>query len=187
MSSELPRQYRVVRQMIDMHARLRDRCHRRALALDLVILAGAVLFAVTTLADDHAFISLGLDPVQAGTVLRVASVVLFFASVASLRVDWKGLEGRHADAVQRLAELLGAIRRARDAEGDWSAEERDRLTSHYTQVMRSLIPVPPYQFTRLKSKYLRAVEVSRFIDSKPGFPAWLAGIVVSYRAIWGSR
>lgn len=183
MNSETARQYRVTRQMVDMHARLRDDYHRKALVIDLIILAGSVVFAVTTFATDQTFRELSISPAVAVNVLRGVSVALFFASVAALRVDWKGLEGRHDEAVRRLAKLVTSYREERDDTGLWPGAVASDLSRQFSETTTSIIPIPPRRFGSLKARYLRAKEVSKILDSRPGYPYVLAHIVVRLRAI----
>ena len=185
MSDELDRQYRVARQMVDMHSRLRDRYHLRALLLDLTILTGSVVFVATTFADSQSFSDLGLAPVLTENVLRVASVVLFFASVAALRVDWKGAESSHNGAVRRMSELVAAYREARHDDGTWSGGAGEQLSARYTTVTTSIVAIPTRQFVSLKASYLRAKEVSKLIDKRPGYPRLLADLAVRIKAVKG--
>ncbi len=183
MSNEIARQYRVARQMVDMHARLRDRYQRRALILDVVILAGSVLFLATTFADSESFQQLGLAPLLAENLLRVGSVVLFFSSVVSLRVGWKAMAQDHESAVVRMARLVSAYREARQEDGWWSPEAGPDLHHKYSEVTESIVPIPTKAFPKLKAKYLAAKEVSRFLDQSPGQPYWVASLVVWYRSM----
>ena len=183
MKDDLARQFRVAKQMVDMHARLRDRYQRRALVLDIVILAGSVVFAATTFADEATFVDLGLAPSTSVNVLRIASVTLFIASVAALRVDWKGVARGHDDAVGRLAGLVSDYREWRLDDGSWPEDRGRLLHQRYSDVTNSAVAIPTRDFTRLKAKFLKAKEVSKVIDARPGYPHWLASLSVAVRAV----
>ena len=81
-------------------------------------------------------------------VLRVASVVLFFASVAALRVDWKGAESSHNEAVRRMSELVAAYREARHDDGDLvGGSWRAAISSlHYSNNVDRGDPNSPVRF-----------------------------------------
>jgi hypothetical protein len=169
--------------MVDMHSRLRDVYASRALALDVIILAGSVVFAAMTFADLDSLAELGFEPLFTQNALRFTSIGLFFASVAALRVDWKGVAQSHADAARRLAGLVAEYREARLPDGSWPEGNEHALHDRYSDVMNSIVPIPTRVFPRLKADYLRAKEVSRMVDANPGLPHWVAALKVRYRAL----
>ena len=150
--------------------------------MDVVILAGSVVFVATTFADEATFVELGLAPSTTVNVLRVSSLVLFVASVAALRVDWKGVARGHEDAVGRLASLVSDYREWRLEDGSWPEDQRRFLHQRYSDVMNSVVAIPTRDFTRLKAKFLRAKEVSKMIDARPGYLHWMATLSVALRA-----
>lgn len=184
---ELDRQFRVLDQMISMHAILRDRYNHLALCISLLLLASSVVFCATTFAKDYISNRLGVSAQLVGDVLGVASIVAFFGTLTLLVLDWKGKAVKHASAVYVLSNALAQFRKAKRERG-WQTDRRDELHQTYWDAMNSVPAVPDRQFPYLKAKHLRKMAISKMSDSLPGCPIMLIRVIIFCRslkkAIW---
>ena len=182
-NKELDRQYRSLKQMISMHSMLRDQYHRRAVFINLVLLAASVVFCATTFACDYISKRLGVSEELTTDVLGVASITAFFAALAALVLDWKGKAARHSEAVKALTNALVFFRNAR-TEDDWPEAQVSALSQAYWNAASNVVPIPDGRFTALKARHLRKVEVSRTSDSMPGCPLFLIRFRVFFRSVF---
>lgn len=181
---ELDREYRVLRQTLGIHAMLRDRYAWRALVLDIALLVCAVVFCATTFVPDTALGQAGLTSGVVRFILGTASVAAFLASIVALRVDWKGMSARHADAVFRLSEVLALFRNTWRDEGGWPERRRAELQRNYWGATNSVIGLPTGPaFDRLKAQYLKSVELSKMISAHPGCPVTALRVLLAWRAL----
>ena len=182
-AKELSRQFRVLSQMLSMHAVLRDRYSRRALFIDILLLGCSVVFCATTFARDDLFIQLGLSPNNIRYLLGTASVIAFFASLVTLRADWKGKAACHREAVQKLGTLHSKFREFRQSDGSWPQDQMPGLHHAYWEAMNNTVEIPDRLFVHLKTRHLRKVEISRMSDSAPGCPLFLLRLILLKRSI----
>ncbi len=182
-NTELERQYRVLRQRLSMHAMLRDGYAKRALLLDIVLLACSVIFCATTFSSDDGLAKVGLSAERTRTVLGLASITAFFASLVALRVGWKGRSTLHRDAVQKLTVLLGLFRELRQEDGTWPEGQSTELHKAYWEVNNNVVEVPDRRFVGLKVRYLRKIELSRMSSTSPGCPLFVLWIGLVCRSI----
>jgi len=180
---ELCRQFRVLKQMLSIHAILRDRYSWRALFIDIILLACSVIFCATTFARDDVFTYLGFSPRDVRYVLGIASIFAFFASLVALRSDWKGKSARHKDAGQKLGKVLSLFREYRKEDGSWPQDRMADLHRAYWEAMNNIVEVPDRLFVALKSRHLRKVELSKMSDLNPGCPVLVLRLVLFFRTI----
>jgi hypothetical protein len=102
--------------------------------------------------------------------LGIASVAAFFATVADLRLDWKGRAEKHREAASRLSKLLAEFDALRRPDGTWPSGKEQKLQGLYWDVMTNIAPIPDGKFNSLKAAHLRKVEISRLLDQHPGCP-----------------
>src|SRR5579859_5505772 len=119
-SIELTRKLRVLDQTLSMHAILRDRYSRLGLAVDLLLLACAVVFCASAFASDTVLSYVG-SPEKVRYMLRAFSILAFMLSIVSLRVDWKGRSGSHRDSAAKMSRALAVFRNTRLSDGNWPA------------------------------------------------------------------
>jgi len=180
---ETSREFRVLDQMLTAHSILADRFTRRALVLDLLLLAASVVFCATAFAGDDAFASLGFDAAAARLTLRIASVAAFFCSVASLRVDWKGRGAKHREAVSRLHPVLALFRQARLHDGTWPADRQHELHGAYWVANGNIVAIPDDQFLALKARHLRKVELSKLASRFPACPLFVLKVKLAFGSL----
>jgi hypothetical protein len=167
---EMTRKFRVLQQTLSMHCALRDRYTLWAEGLDLALLGCSVVFCATTFASDEAFRTFAISGDAARSVLGWAAVAAFFLSLASLLLKWKEKSSKHDSASHELTSALALFRDLRDEKGTWPAEKKCDLERAYWDAMENDAPISTRDFSRLKAKHLRNIEINRLIDKNPGCP-----------------
>ena len=185
--TEIERQYRVLRQTLEMHAILRDEYSLKVKISQVVILFCSVIFCATTFASDQLFIIFKLPPELSRTLLGIASILAFAFSLVLMIFDWSGKSAQHREAVDRWSALLEKFRRYRGKDGSWSGPVLDRLSAAYWEADRNSVKIPNKRFNSLKSRYLRKVAISKLKSSYPACPNIILFFILffkdSYNAI----
>jgi hypothetical protein len=184
---EFDRKLRVLDQSLSMHTTQRDRYARRALVVDLTLLAGSVVFCASSFASDEALSHLGPTPQHVRLALQAFSVLAFMVSVLSLRIDWKGTSARHGDSAAKVSRAVATFRKGRQADGSWPIEKSDELDAVYWEAMHNSVPIPEASFVKLKARHLRKVELSRMLDSNPGCPVFVLRFKLLFSALRRAR
>lgn len=180
---ELDRKYRVLKQSLSIHTRLRDKLKNRALFIDLLLIAGGILFVATVFAGDEVYIFLNLSPHSARFILKVSSVIVFLISLIAMIVDWKSISSHHNQAAQKMTDLMTLFRESHNDKGEWNEENINRLNNSYWEVNRNIIEIPEKQFNRLKAHHIGKVSLSKMIDLAPGVPVFILRVVLFGRSI----
>lgn len=167
-----------------MHATLRDRYARRALVVDLLLLASSVVFCASAFASDEALSHFGPTPSQVRYIIRVFSLLAFTLSLLSLRIDWKGRSAQHRDAAQKLSAALAAFTKHRNVEGSWPPESAAELERIYWEAMHNSVPIPEADFVNLKANHLWKVELSKMLDANPGCPIFVLKLSLMSKSLW---
>jgi hypothetical protein len=175
---ELGRKFRVLDQTLSMHTVLRDRYSRRALCVDVVLLACSVVFCASAFASDQVLALLGRSPENVRYLLRAFSVLAFMVSVLSLRIDWKGKSASHREAAEKMSRAIAVFRKYRGEDGTWPPERLAELDSVYWEAMRNCVPISEAAFVKLKARHLKKVELSRMLDSNPGCPVFVLRLML---------
>jgi hypothetical protein len=170
---ELARKFRVLDQTLSMHTTLRDRYARRALLVDILLLACSVVFCASAFASDQVLTFLGGSPDRVRYLLKAFSVITFMLSVLSLRIDWKGIAAAHRQAAEKMSGALAVFRKYRRDDGSWDASAVGELDGIYWEAMRNCVSIPESAFLKLKARHLRKVEISKMLDSNPGCPVFV--------------
>lgn len=182
-STELQRQYRVLKQTLSMHTMLRDRYASLSLGLDIVLLAGSLVLCGAAFVADDLLHGVGFTESVTKAVMGGASLLVFFAALLGLRVGWKGKAETHRHAVDRLSEVLSGFREARQGDGSWQDTCADDLSRSYWSAMSNVTWIPSKSFDALKARHLRKVEISKLMDRSPGCPFCLVRFMVLWKAI----
>lgn len=186
-NKEMERQYRVLRQTLEMHAMLRDEYSLKATISQILILLCSVVFCATTFASDQLFETLNLSPGISRTLLGIASVTAFAFSLVLMVFDWRGKSAQHREAIARWSAVLEKFRRNRTNERTWPDSIHDSLSKAYWEADRNSIKIPNNRFNGLKSRYLRKVSISKLKSSYPICPRLVLFFILffrdSYRAI----
>jgi len=149
---EVERRHNVVDMMLSMHSMLRDRYARYAAILDLVIFGGSAVLTATTLLDPHILAYLHVSDNGARIVLGIASTLVFFLSILSLRVDWKGESAKHRKAGTVLSALKARARLLGTSPTEAEVTDYFRL---YDFAMAGIEPIAERHFLALKARHRR--------------------------------
>lgn len=163
---ELGRVRRVSDMLCTAHAGLRDRYARRALALDLSILALSTWLVALAFVEPRINISLTpfrLDPQVWGGLLAVGT---FFLTIVQLKADWKTRSEAHARTLDLYAEVK------REAGYLLAAELLDddgvrRVLARYDIASAVGVAVPEKDFLPQKRRHLVKIALSRRLDKFP--------------------
>lgn len=187
---EIERQYRVLRQTLEMNAILRDEYSLMAKISQIALLFCSVIFCATTFASDQLFIIFKLPPEVSKVLLGIASVMAFAFSLALMVFDWGGRSAQHRAAVHRWSDVLEKFRRCRTDDGRWPCPMFDSLSTAYWEADRNSVKIPSKRFNGLKSRYLRKVAISKLKSLYPACPSFILFFTLivkdSYNAIMAS-
>lgn len=179
--------YRIADQMLTMHSVLRDRNHRRALFIDLLILGISMLLVAAVFADEQILTLVGISEDFSKYVIGFSSLGVFFLSLVTLRIDWKQQSARHQDAHLKLAALKAKFQEWKGESVPDETERTRELMKEYGLVMKAIPPIPESKFNGLKAIHLRKVELSKALSHNPGASARLLSlrivVVSSFRAL----
>jgi len=187
---ELGRKFRVLDQILSMHTVLRDRYGRRALFVDVLLLACSVVFCASAFASDQVLALFGRSPDRVRYLLRAFSVAAFMLSVVSLRVDWKGKSASHRDAAAKMSRAVASFRTRQVDDGTWLPGCSAELDGIYWEAMHNSVPIPENVFVSLKARHLRKVELSKMLSSNPGCPLVILRLVLvcsSLKRVFGEK
>jgi hypothetical protein len=180
-TAENEREYRLINQMMTAHAVLRDRFSRRALILNISLLALAIILnAFVFASDDTLKILFFGHTTEAKVWIGAVSVVLLILVIIEFRVDWEGQSRSHKEAVERLGQLKANYREAYAGNGKY-----EELTREYARTMAMLPSIPEKSFIRLKAYHKFKRLLSEELDAHPGLPAWLVRTRLRWRIIRG--
>lgn len=186
-SREVERQYRVLQQTLGMHSMLRDDFMRKARMLEIILLLCSVIFCATVFSADQLFLRLHLPPETSRVVLGIASVLAFASSLILTTLDWREKSIQHSEAAARWSSVLEEFRTNRTENGEWPESTRSTLSVLYWQASRNTVKIPDARFNRLKTRYLRKVELSTLKSAYPGCPRICLWVIFvtrdSYQAI----
>lgn len=181
---EHEREYRVVNQMISMHAYIAQAKKSQALYLSIGLIFTSALTCAFTFADDEILRALGIGAGRERLVMGLASSILFALSIIELRVDWGGVARAHEDAKKRLSLLKAKYRTVSampelESQGAWS-----ELSKEYSETLASIVEIPEKSFGKLKAHHHYKVELSRAIDKHIGVPVFFLAIALRSKTTW---
>ena len=178
------REYRVVDQLLTMHAALRDRYRRWALLLNTAQIGISLVLCGFAFVSDDVLERIGLEAALARMLFGFAAVVVLILAITEFRVDWRGTEARHDQAVGELGALKGRYRSA--WERSPGEGEALGLKEEFERVMSVVPPIPERSFVRLKARHefkrLWSVEVS----DNPKAPAAVLWLKLRLEGVWAA-
>lgn len=180
-AKEIAREFRVAQQTLSMHADLRDQYARLGLGVEILLLVFTTLASTTTFAGDEFYKALHVAPEVGRLLLGVASAVAFAGSLVLLLVDPKGRSARHGEIAGKWSALVLEFRRYKREDDTWPEDRARELADAYAETCDTCSPIPERKFNKLKSRYLRKVEVSRLKDRHPGCPIVVLGLLCRLR------
>jgi hypothetical protein len=179
--SEFERQYRVLDQMISMHASLGHRFGRRALTLYCGLLFASAVLCSVTFAPDTFLQRVGIGPDVTKLILGGTSAFVFALSIVVLRVDWEHVSRKHSNAAKRLAPLKHRYRECQALDGSEKQNMAHDLSGEYSRVMQELPQIPDRLFLELKAEHCFKRKLSKTISNHPNTPIWILKLVLRCR------
>jgi hypothetical protein len=171
-SEELARIRRVADTLCTGHAHLRDSFARRALILDLSILASSTWLVALAFVDPSITSKLAPFDVDARIWVGALGIVTFFCSLVQIKTDWKG----RSDAHKRTLEIYAEVKREAGyilASGSIDDAAYRRVLARYDLASAVGIEIPEAQFLPQKRRHLVKVALSKHLDSYPAAWLWL--------------
>jgi hypothetical protein len=164
---EIDRVLRVSDMLVTAHAHLRERYSRRALILDLTILALSVWLTAVVFVEPRLNLKLtpgGLDPQIWVGLLGIGT---FFLSIVQLRVDWKGRSDAHKRSFDLYAEVKNECRYLLSSDGVLTREMCQRALTMFELASDVGSQIPEEEFLKEKRRHLLKVAMSRHLDAHP--------------------
>ena len=177
-TAEYDRQRKVVDLLLTCHSRMFDKYRRRALAIQMLLLAASLFLAALVFVCEAEWAEIGLDGRSVAWSMNLASLLVFLLSLVETIVDWKGTARLHAEAKMRLFNLKMRYRTLQP--GDRMASEAEVVSSEYQAIMNGLPPIPDVLFLRYKAAHRRKVYLSKLLDRRPFASTWL----LAFRLRW---
>ena len=171
--AELERIRRVSDMLCAGHAGLRDHFARRALTLDLAILALSTWLVALAFVQPQ--INLSLTPFSLDPTLWVGllAIMTFLLSVVQMKVDWKGL----SDAHTRSCALYASVHREAGYVLAGAVDSDDQacrqLIERFDLAGVVGIGIPENQFLAQKRRHLMKKAISKYLDTHPAASIFL--------------
>lgn len=180
--SEIKKQAKVIDMMITMHSILADRYARRSKILEIGMFAVSIVLISITFLDPAVLSYFFIKSETARITIGLSSILIFFMSILSLIVDWKGKAVQHRDGFYTLVKL-------KTEWGDILAnfekiDKRDlrEFTNKSSMIVSQLTPIPDSCFNTLKLRHYKKIELSKMISQHPGSTVFLLRLKVLWRS-----
>lgn len=180
---EINRIRRVSDMLITGHASLRERYARRALLLDLAILAVSVWLTAVVFIDPRLNLRLTPPPFDPQVWIGVLGVLTFFLSIVQLRVDWKGRSDAHKRSFDLYAQVKNECRFLLSSGEILTRDNCQRVVTMFALSGDVGCQMPEKEFLRQKQKHLQKVLLSRYLDSNPSASL----VLLKLRMWWASN
>ena len=169
------REWNVVDTMVTAHSILRDRYERRATGLTLLVMALSVVATGVAFISGEPETSIGPFTARVQVWVGVLTCIIFFLSIVDLQVEWRRRAWAHEEAVRRFSDLKAKYRHG-ERDGEIVHADLD-LTAEYERTWDAVaalrVAIKDSQFTKLKQKHWRKVEISKRISKRPQRPRML--------------
>jgi hypothetical protein len=166
LAEEVKRIRRVADAQCTGHANLRDRYARRALLLDLAILALSLWLVALAFVENRITIRLTPFGWDSQLWMGVLAVFTFLLTIVQLKTDWKG----RADAHRRTLDIYAEVKREAGyliASNNFGEEECRRVLARYDMASAVGIAIPEADFLAQKRRHLTKVALSKHLDAHP--------------------
>lgn len=171
--SELKKQAKVIDMMITMHSILANRYARKAKILEIGMFTGSIVLLSTVFLDPSILRYFHLEPETTRIIIGLSSIIIFFLSILSLIVDWKGRSVQHRDGFSTLVGLKSEYREILSSDENDENNNYKEFAKRSSLITRQIIPIPDSNFNNLKSYHYRKIEISKMIRSNPGSSIYL--------------
>ncbi len=171
--NELNHHYRVIDMMLTAHCKLRDSNSRKAILMDLMLLGSSIVLCAMVFFDSGILIQFQINPEVVRLGIGICSVVVFFISIITLRVDWKGQGRNHAEAAALLSRCKGECKRILKSDEKPTDEDVSQTCRECLWTFQMLPPIPEDKFLKLKALHKRKIQISKMADNNPGCPIFV--------------
>jgi hypothetical protein len=167
-STELQRIKRVSDMLCTTHAGLQDKYARRALLVELLILAVSTWLVALVFVEPRINVRLtpaGFDP---QVWIGFLSAATFFLSIVQIRTDWRGRADAHYRSLAMYSEVKRECGYVLASGTAISQAECQRLLARYDMATDVGTKVPERAFLKYKKQHLTKVAISKHLDAHPG-------------------
>lgn len=180
---EIDRVLRVSDMLVTAHANLRERHSRRAVILDLTILASSLWLTAVVFIEPR--LNVKLTPFHLDPQLWVGllGIFTFFLSIVQLRVDWKGQSDAHKRSFDLYVEVKNECRYLMSSDGILTRDGCQRALTMFELAGDVGRQIPEKEFLKQKRKHLQKLEMSRYLDTHP----WASLILLKLRMWWNTN
>lgn len=162
--TEIERIKRVSDMMCSMHSKLRDIYSRRALMLDLSIMASSLWLVSMVFIEPAIGKKLSPPGMESKIWLGLIAIITFFLSLFQFKVGWK----KESEVHKKSADFYALIKRECvyiiSKNEVINIEKCKHLLDRYDSSGDICIPIPEKNFLALKKYHLKKVFISRYID-----------------------
>jgi hypothetical protein len=178
---ELKQQAKVVDMILTMHSILADRYHRRAQILEISLLAFSTVLVALTFVDPQVLTYLKISQETSRVLIGTCSIVVFFLSVVSLIVDWKGKARQHREAFNTLVPHKSEWSEMVKSFDEYNERDRAEFVRKSSLIIGNLTPIPDARFNTLKARHHQKVMLSKMISQHPGSFLWILRLRLWWR------
>lgn len=178
---DLKKQAKVVDMMLTMHSILANRYHRRAQILEISLLAVSTVIVALTFVDPQVLTYLKISQETSRVLIGICSIVVFFLSVVSLIVDWKGKARQHREAFNMLVPHKSEWSEIIKSFEDHDERDRAEFVRKSSLIIGNLTPIPDARFNSLKARHHQKVMLSKMISEHPGSSVWILRLKLWWR------
>lgn len=148
------------------HAGLRDRLARRALILDLSVLALSSWLVALAFVEPRINVRLTPFGWDSQIWVGVLSLATFFVTLVQFKTDWKG----RADAHKRTFDIYAEVKREAGyllAAGDIEEASCRHVLSRYDMASVVGVEMPEREFLQQKRRHKIKISLSKHLDTHP--------------------
>jgi hypothetical protein len=179
---ELKRQANVVDMMLTMHSILASRFNRLSQLLELSMLAISTILVTITFVDPIVINYLNIKTENARIAIGTSAILVFFLSIVSLIVDWKGKATQHREAFNTLIPLKTEWREVITFINVQDDRSRADFARKSALILGNLIPIPDSKFNDLKAQHYHKIMLSKLISNHPGSSVILLRLCLWWRS-----
>lgn len=182
LKEEVNKRAQVYDMMTTMHSVLSDRYAARSKILEIGIFGASIVLLSTVFLDPLILRFLKIDEIIARLTIGTSTIVIFFMSLLSLIVDWKGLSVKHKDAFNALVKIKNEWRILSNNHDEIDNNKIRDLSEKSSLIVSQLISISDKDFNKLKHCHYRKIELSKFINKHPGSNYFILKMILSVQS-----
>ena len=179
--SEIKKQAKVIDMMVTMHSILAAQYARRSQILEIGMVAVSIALVSVVFLDPEILSYFHIKPNSARIVIGLFSILIFFMSILSLIVDWKGKSVQHKDGFSTLVKLKTKWENIIANFEETDKRDLREFINKSSLIVSQLSPIPDSCFNKLKSKHFKKIELSKLISEHPGSTVFLLKLKVLFK------